>query len=224
MKHWLIVGLLCATALNVRADLRDQVADFCAQHGIQVEGLGKLAGFTESAPPESGTTRRRLEVLLSRFNHFILLDDGGATEKVVILSAKTERPPELEYAISTKRAGAHHIVSTTMTGPNGVGKTVPMMVDTGATMLILPNSLIPTLGFKATALEPGIANTANGEVPALFGVLSSVRLGQAFQRQVNVAFVDDSRLNGNMLLGMSFLGRFRFTLEDKANRLLLRNN
>ena len=40
-------------------------------------------------------------------------------------------------------------------------------------------------------------------------------------QNVAVAFIDDARLNGNLLLGMSFLRRFRVTLDDDNNQLIL---
>ena len=36
-----------------------------------------------------------------------------------------------------------------------------------------------------------------------------------------VTFIDDDRLGGAMLLGMSFLGRYRLTIDDAANRIVL---
>ncbi len=52
-------------------------------------------------------------------------------------------------------------------------------------------------------------------------MLTSVEFGQAVERDVAVTFIDDSRLRGTMLLGMSFLGRYRLTIDDADNRITL---
>ena len=63
--------------------------------------------------------------------------------------------------------------------------------------------------------------TANGPVDALLGSLPAVWLKDQRVTGIEVAFIEDGRLGGNALLGMSLLGRFRFTMENESNRLLL---
>ena len=96
-----------------------------------------------------------------------------------------------------------------------------MIVDTGASTIVLPSSLIARLGFDPDALASGIMETANRRVPGKKAVLASAEIGEAVERDVAVTFIDDSRLGGTMLLGMSFLGRFRMTIDDADNRITL---
>ena len=66
-----------------------------------------------------------------------------------------------------------------------------------------------------------MANTANGQVPVRVGKLQQVRIGNAKAREVAVGFIADDKMGNNYLLGMSFLNRFRVTIDDDANRLTL---
>ena len=108
-----------------------------------------------------------------------------------------------------------------MTVAGGDRVTVPMVVDTGASTIVLPSSLIGRLGFDAGALADGIMETTNRRVPGKKAVLTSAEIGAAVARDVAVTFIDDSRLGGTMLLGMSFLGRYRLTIDDAENRITL---
>ena len=67
----------------------------------------------------------------------------------------------------------------------------------------------------------GWAQTANGRVRAKTGTLHSVAVGNATARDVTVTFLEDKRLNGSRLLGMSFLQRFRMTIDDANSRIIL---
>jgi aspartyl protease family protein len=110
-----------------------------------------------------------------------------------------------------------------LTGADGDRVTVPMIVDTGASTIVLPSSLIARLGFDEEALADGLMETANRRVKGKKAILASVEIGQAVQRDVAVAFIEDDRLGGAMLLGMSFLGRYRLTIDDAENRITLSN-
>ena len=96
-----------------------------------------------------------------------------------------------------------------------------MIVDTGATTIVLPSSLIERLGFIAGDLTDGLVETANRRVPGKKAVLTTVSIGETVERDVAVTFIDDSRLGGTMLLGMSFLGRYRLTIDDADSRITL---
>jgi predicted aspartyl protease len=63
--------------------------------------------------------------------------------------------------------------------------------------------------------------TANGSVNARLGRLPAVLLGTERLTNLAVAFIDDQRLGGQALLGMSVLGRFRMTIDDANNQIIL---
>ncbi len=200
--------------------LRAVLGALAAEHGIAVHGLETVD--EQPAPAADGTPLRRIEVLLADYSYMLVRKPGGGVETVMIMGRKTRFvPPPDDIDIETSRRGAHHIVIGVLTGPDGDQVTVPMIVDTGASTIVLPSSLIERLGFDADALEDGIMETANRRVPGKKAVLTSAEIGQAVERDVAVTFIDDSRLGGTMLLGMSFLGRFRLTIDDADNRITL---
>ena len=96
-----------------------------------------------------------------------------------------------------------------------------LMVDTGATRIVLPESMTRTLGFSDKDLKSGWTQTANGKVRTEQGILRSVQVGRAIVDDVAVNFVADEALGKNALLGMSFLGRFRITIDERNERLIL---
>ncbi len=200
--------------------LRAVIDALAAKHGIAVHGLE--TGDEQPAPAADGTPLRRIEVLLADYSYLLVRKPGGGVESVLIMGRKTRVvPPPDDIDIETSRRGAHHIVIGVLTGPDGDRVTVPMVVDTGASTIVLPSSLIERLGFDADGLADGIMETANRRVPGKKAVLASAEIGAALERDVAVTFIDDSRLGGTMLLGMSFLGRYRLTIDDADNRITL---
>jgi aspartyl protease family protein len=84
---------------------------------------------------------------------------------------------------------------------NGVKANV--MVDTGATDVAISQRLADKLGISST--DAIRTHTANGDTVAYMTRLASVKLG-AIEAH-NVAAIITPNLDGDMLLGMSFLGR-----------------
>ncbi|MDO8990486.1 MAG: retropepsin-like aspartic protease [Sideroxyarcus sp.] len=84
---------------------------------------------------------------------------------------------------------------------NGVKTNV--MVDTGATDVAISQRLADKLGIQSTAAIR--TRTANGDTVAYMTRLASVKLGGIEAN--NVAAIISPNLEGDVLLGMSFLGR-----------------
>jgi aspartyl protease family protein len=84
---------------------------------------------------------------------------------------------------------------------NGVKTNV--MVDTGATDVAISQHLADKLGIQSTAAIR--TQTANGDTVAYMTRLASVKLGGI--EATNVAAIITPNLEGDMLLGMSFLSR-----------------
>ena len=110
---------------------------------------------------------------------------------------------------------------TSIAGPNGTARTVRLLIDTGATALVLPASMISELGFAPEDLHAGIGRGVGGQVPTLVGMLRVVSVGAASADNIRVNFVPDENLRGTKLLGMSFLRHFRMTIDDQRNELVL---
>ncbi len=117
--------------------------------------------------------------------------------------------------------GAHHHVRAFIIGPNNQGRDVALLVDTGASTVVLPASMSTQLGFQPGNLQDGVTRTASDRVAVKLGVLKSVRVGEISVNDVKVTFISDDRLGNTMLLGMSFLGKFNVTIDDAHNALIL---
>ena len=114
-----------------------------------------------------------------------------------------------------------HLLEAVLVGPGGTRQTFPLMLDTGASIVVLPSSKIEALDFAPGDLRPGTASTANGQVPIRIGTLRQVRIGRAKVDGVADGFIADDKIGENALLGMSFLDHFRVTIDDTADRLTL---
>jgi aspartyl protease family protein len=99
------------------------------------------------------------------------------------------------------------------------GTTVPFMVDTGASGMVLSLADAERLGLDPDSLEfRGQAQTANGVVRTAMVTLPVVELGP-FRTEGFRAFVNGGEMEGS-LLGMDYLRLFRMEFAD--SRLILR--
>ena len=235
---WLIAALCFgAPSILPAADqgLRDLMRALAAEHEFDIEGLALI----RNDPPEAsvGDLRYRLKRLLAGYNYLVIDNDQGDIKRLVILPRgeagdlpAIELPPvdpvqsNGRHIVPTRRRGSHQLVDGVLVGPGLVPRSVSMTVDTGASTIVLPYSMVLSLGFQPDSLRDSYAQTANGVVKAKTGILSSVEVGSAVVENVVVTFIEDQRLNGNLLLGMSFLQRFRITIDDENNHLILTND
>ena len=215
--------LLLALALPCRGawaeSLREQLENLGTENHFSIEGLDRLGA--EPSKDVQGDLGERIKALLSDYN-FMSVGEGKKVERLNILSAKRHDPrPQISGTVKTQRLGSHHQVQATLSGPNNAEIGTSLLVDTGATTLVLPQSMIGTLGFVPGSLQSGMSQTAAGTVTTKTGMLKSVRVGDVVAENVMVSFIPDNKLNGARLLGMSFLNRFRFSLDDGNNELVL---
>jgi len=83
------------------------------------------------------------------------------------------------------------------------GNKVDVLVDTGATGVAISQAVADKLGLTSrTAIR---TSTANGDTVAYMTRLDSVKLGGVEAKDVGAVIAPG--LNGDVLLGMSFLGR-----------------
>jgi len=213
--------LLCASPWAFGDSLRSQLENLAKENHLLIEGLDRL-GPEESKLVEGDLTER-IKLLLSDYN-FMSVGEGKKIEKLTILSAKQHNPrPQNSGLVKTQRMGSHHQVPAVLSGPNNTEIRSQLLVDTGATTLVLPESLMGALGFDPSTLQTGMSQTAGGTISTKIGVLNSVKVGNVIAEQVTVSFIPDQKLSGARLLGMSFLSRFRFSLDDGSNELLLQS-
>lgn len=147
---------------------------------------------------------------------------GAPPQETVVASART-RPGEI--TVSTQRIGYQHRVGGVVVGPGGSPVPVDFVIDTGASTVVLPTSMIDRLGIDRGQLRESRAQTARGMVGILTGRLDTVEIGgprnPVIAWDVEVAFVEDRYLGGTALLGMSFLGRYTVTIDDTNATMIL---
>jgi clan AA aspartic protease (TIGR02281 family) len=215
--------------------LSEQLTELAEQHRFEVSGLQIL----HLAPPEEveGDLFQRVSMMLSEYNHVIVKSAGGGISRVIIVSKKAPAP-DVQVApdpaedsdednagdpvvVNTQRRGNLHLVETSLVGSSGKELKMQLVIDTGATHLVLPHSKGGDLGLQIDDLQEREVRTAKGSVNARVGRVSEIKLGGEVVKDVEVAFIQDELLGENQLLGMNVLGRFRITLDDDNNTLTL---
>jgi aspartyl protease family protein len=116
----------------------------------------------------------------------------------------------IEVVLEADRQG--HFVATGQIN----GRDVRFLVDTGATLVSVPESLADRLGLEREA--PIRLETAAGTVQGWLTQLDEVRLGDIVQRDVRAA-INPGR-HESVLLGMSFLRELEMTQRSGELRLV----
>jgi aspartyl protease family protein len=100
------------------------------------------------------------------------------------------------------------------------GRRVPMLVDTGATVVALSYEQGQALGLISGGDRfDSRVTTANGQIGAKRVVLRDVRIGSVRVPDVSALVLTQGAMDG-ALLGMSFLGRLR-RMESSRDKLVL---
>jgi len=219
---WLVMAAPQARAADAPpADLRAQLEALADAHRIRLDGAQRVL----DGPPRSaaGSLEAQLAVLLDGHNYVIQRDASGAITAVIVSGERSAAPPPARrVSVKTVRLGSNHFVEAVVMGERPVRTRLRLMLDTGASQVVLPKSMIEELGYGRPGnhdLLEAVLQTANGPVSGYLAKLRAVEVGPALETDVDVAFIDDDLLGGNKLLGMSFLGRFVVTLDDASGTL-----
>ena len=98
-----------------------------------------------------------------------------------------------------------------------------LVVDTGAPMIMLNSSFIKKLDLDLSQSGRGFVELLNGKYQAAAVLLSNVKMGGIQARDVSAAvLLENAKEVNDGLLGMSFLSKFHFTLDQKGQKLILR--
>ena len=227
-----LIGATVIYSESAAADLRSQLRELSSTHGFSIQGLGLIA--SQPARPVAGEIRHQIKYLLASYNYVVVDNERGDIDKVILLARGQDGSlPQTEittvytvgspgeHIIPARRKGSHQVVDAILMGPGQAPVPVSLMVDTGASTVVLPVSMIAVLGIDVEDLRDGWTQTANGRVRAKMGTLTSVDIGSVLVHDVAVTFLDDQKLGGNRLLGMSFLQGFRMTIDDANKRIIL---
>jgi clan AA aspartic protease (TIGR02281 family) len=103
------------------------------------------------------------------------------------------------------------------------GKTIPMVVDSGASVVSIPARIADELGIVVKDSDPKLTMTmADGRSVAARGVvIAMVRVGTFEVENVEAAVLSDAALAAEPLLGNSFLSHFRSEIDQAAKTLRL---
>lgn len=215
----------------------EELERLAQEHGFTVRGLEQAEEIFGRADGEKLYPRLRL--LLENFDHVIVQSSEGGVDRVIVLGEKVPfeptpapalagAPPPAPAAgeggdimVQTQRRGTQHVVQVRLEGPGGAKVEQALHVDTGADLVVLPQSLIPKLGIEKEGLVAREMQTANGMAKALVGSLPVLWLSGNPVSGVETAFIEDKKLGGKGLLGMSVLKRYKLTIDDEENRITL---
>ncbi len=125
----------------------------------------------------------------------------------------------VNHVIKAKsRQGGHYVVEVVLNGT----VRADLVVDTGATMIILSDSVGKRLGIRKRNGLPKVGfNTAGGTIEAPLFVLDSLKVGSA--EALNLEASINPYMGGmDGLLGMAFLGEFRMEMNQENSELILK--
>lgn len=222
--RFLCIGSLMLT-LNTLAenvdksnDLLSQIQSLQNQTGIQIEGLNKIQNDVKTR--NSGNVDQQIKQLFADYNHISVRNKKGNIERIVILNKKQPQK-DSRIVLPANRQGSHFTVEVAISGDGRLWQDVVMVLDTGADLVVLPESMIAAIGLTGSTFTQAKMQTANGEADAKIGVLKELRIVGETVENVEVAFVADQLLGDSRLLGMSVLGRFQLNIDDKNQLITL---
>ena len=171
---------------------------------------------------------RTLEVgALVQGVRLIGLEDGraivevGGRRQTLLLGAAPARvtghngPPPPRQILLPMGSGGHY---TTIGMING--RVTSFLLDTGATSVSISQIEAEKLGLRYLYGKRVVTQTANGVVPAYMIDLASIRIGEVEVRDVEAIVIPGQM--SHVLLGNSFLNRFRLRRENDVMTLELR--
>ncbi len=221
----LVISSLALMSINVQAqsvddpdDLYKQIQSLQSLMAIKITGLEKIQNDEKIFA--RGSLEEQLEQLLASYNHIVSRNGKGQIEHIVIVNKKQKTDVE-SIILPTTLQGNHFMVSVAISGLGGNWQTLDMIIDTGADLVVLPESMIPKLGLANSAFTHHKMQTANGTTDAKIGLLQELRVAGETVENVEVAFIADQLLGKNSLLGMSFLGRYQINIDDKSQMITL---
>jgi aspartyl protease family protein len=198
--------------------LASQIMALQSQMKFRLSGLEKIGD--EQKASTSGSLEQQLRQALVSYNHIINQNPKGKIEQVVIINKK-QKTDTGRIVLPIRNQDGHSLVSVDLSGDGALWQTLDMTIDTGADLIVLPESMIASLGLAEFTFMTRKMQTANGEMTAKIGTLQKVRLAGETLEGVEMAFVGDQLLGNNRLLGMSALGRYRLTIDDQSQLIAL---
>ncbi len=100
-----------------------------------------------------------------------------------------------------------------------------LIVDTGSPVILLNAAIARQLGLDLSHSNAGYVEVLNGKHKVAAVTLDSIKIGTARLDDVGAAvMIDDNKEIKYGILGMSFLSKFHFTLDQAGQKLILKKN
>lgn len=135
-----------------------------------------------------------------------------SNDDVQVSKASYEEDDDADgYSVTTERDSTGHFnFDTTMNGTD-----VPVMVDTGASVVAINLSTAEAIGVNVDTESRGVSvNTANGRARAWPATIDEIAIGEVVVENVRAMVMEDEALS-DTLLGMSFLNKLSgFDIAD----------
>ena len=165
-----------------------------------------------------GLYQKHQDRVLSFFASEPSADDGGVSGNVVAVARKGKGFADTVAGrkVQLTADGRGHFTGDFRLN----GRTVPAMIDTGASVVALNRSTARRIGISpAQADFVHEVSTANGSTRGAAVMLDRLQIGRIDVEKVQAIVLDDKALGGT-LIGMSFLGRLgKYQVEN--GKLLL---
>jgi clan AA aspartic protease (TIGR02281 family) len=163
-----------------------------------------------------------------------LLEAKAAGDPSKIIAAKEQLSDDLGREADQRRSDAEG-VAIPLT-PDGQGHLLAdvlinnkihasLVVDTGCPVVMLTSSFIQKLGLDLSQSNTGYVEILNGKYKAAEVSLNTVKLGAAQAGDVTATILlENAKEIKDGLLGLSFLSKFHYTLDQTGQQLILRKS
>jgi clan AA aspartic protease (TIGR02281 family) len=124
--------------------------------------------------------------------------------------------PAITARLDGGRTGTSQVVATGKhfrANGNINGVALPMMVDTGATFVVLPSALAKRAGVRLANRRSVSSTTANGTVQGVYVILDEVSFAGQTVRGVPAVVQMTGTPYPGVLLGMSYLDNFELSIN-----------
>lgn len=210
LSFFLIVLGFCRPGLGFAVEQLRVVALFPNKAMVEVDGTNRLLRLGKPSP--EGV------LLISANSREAVLEVDGKRDTYRLgthIQTSFSKPQVLEAQIWRKDSGGYETVGSIN------GRTVNMLVDTGATAVAMNSREARRLGvdYRLNGKKIMVA-TASGNTYGYAVTLDRVKVGRIEFPNVRAVVVDGEHPK-EVLLGMSFLQRV--TMEDQGKVLILRS-
>jgi len=161
-----------------------------------------------------------------------LADAKASGDSSKIIAAKEQLSDDLGMAEDQRRRDLEGVTIPLV--PDGQGHLLAdvvingnvhasLIVDTGSPVVMLTSKFVHRLDLDLSGSNVGYVEVLNGKYRAAQISLNSVRLGDVNAQDVGATvLLDSNREISDGLLGLSFLSKFHYSLDQAGQKLILR--